>query len=261
MKLTLSIALAASLLFSGCAAFRHSAAWDVVMSSRSHGVDTGDGKDSYINRLHQALSAAGVEHKIVTYSYHFRNAYNEESVDTGIGIVYRDEATPNYPWWIADETHHLPVWLPNWDLDGQLAFFLQRKAEVIAVKNYPGNGAVLSTRATGVAGKPQVPLARNTPKPRTNRSVFAVGITRSHSPRAAKPPVKVQPSSDPLTPRLFGNRGTPAAGATKSNDIAMFRTRHGSDFDPSSSIDRQKMNDLRRQLLNRNQKVRLRPEA
>jgi len=34
--------------------------------------------------------------------------------------------------------HNVPVWLPSWEVDRQVAFFQQRPIEVISVKEYRG---------------------------------------------------------------------------------------------------------------------------
>jgi hypothetical protein len=52
---------------------------------------------------------------------------------------------------------------------------------------------------------------------------------------------------------------TGSAGAD-TRAAELFRTTHGTQFDPGSSIDRAKMNGLRRQLLSRSQRVSLRTQ-
>lgn len=249
MKTTLALALAASLALGGCALFRRSPAWDAVVQSRSHYSDaqSAGAKDGYINHLHRVLTDAGIAHKVVTYQFHFHNVYREEGVQTATAVLYRDETTPRNPWWVMDEYHHVPVWLPNWALDAQLEFFIQRPVEVLAVKEYAVVAARLprlavATHQPAVASAAKHPQHRpmaHAPKVKKHRTLF-VSVTRSHSARTAKPPV-AKTDSDPLTATSLTGHSTSAS-------------------DSGSSVDREKVNEVRQQLLNRNQGVKLRSE-
>jgi hypothetical protein len=256
MKSPLSIALAASLTLTGCALLHRSPTWDAVVKSRSHYSDAAaaSAKDGYLQHLHRVLSDAGVEHKIVTYQIHFHNVYREEAVDTATAILYRDETTPRDPWWVMDEYHNVPVWLPSWALDAQLEFFTKQEVTVISVKEYAGGGA----HQPRVSGQPRSPrrLIASVSKPHKQRTPFAVGITKSHAAPRAKAPA-TQPSTDPLNALTLG--GHSAQNSDPHTD-SLFRSVHGTAFDPGSSVDRQKMDELKRRLLNRNRSVQLRTE-
>lgn len=255
MKTSLSLLLAASLLVSGCSVFRRSPTWESVVTSRSQYSGAADAKDSYLNYLHQVLTDAGVAHKLVTYQFRYRNAYHEEAVESATAILYSDATTPRDPWWVMDEYHHVPVWLPSWDLDAQLEFYTKRPVEVISVKEFPGQRdpepAVASRERT-----PPRSLA-HTAKEKKFRALFADDTTRPKAKKrapAARPPVE----SAPLASNLLSGNTTASDGATASRAEMLFRTTHGTEFDPGSSVDRAKMNALRRQLLNRSQRVSLR---
>lgn len=254
MKSRLALVLSASLLLCGCSVFRQSPTWDSVVASRSqyHSSASLDAKDGYLNHLHQVLLNAGVEHKVVTYQFRYFNPYREESAETATAILYRDSTTPNHPWWIMDEYHHVPVWLPNWEIDAQLEFFIQRKAEVVSVKDYAGRAVEEPTVAT-VTRKSRGTIV-HTPREKKFRALFAAGTDRS-KPR--KSPAKPAPVvGHPSTPKTFSVRKGDAT--VDSRAVSLFRTAHGTQFDPGSSIDRAKMNELRRQLLNRGQRISLR---
>jgi hypothetical protein len=246
MKTPLSIVLAASFALSGCAIFQRSPTWDSVVSSRAHYTeDAAGGKSGYLQYLHQVLSGAGVEHKVVTYQFHFLNTFHEEAIETATAIVYRDETTPRHPWWIMDENHNVPVWLPNWALDAQIEFFIHHKAEVVTSREYASRGPA-QTRFAAADGKSPRSLIAHTPKAPKTRALFASSTTQPRTRRSAAPAER-----EPLSASV---------ATADSRATALFRTAHGTAFDPGSSIDRQKMNELRRQLLSRGQKVRLRPE-
>lgn len=252
MKIPLSIALAASLVLCGCSVFHRSPTWDSVVASRSHYSGSVDAKDSYLNRLHQVLQSAGVEHKLVTYSIHIHNVYGEEGIQTATAILYRDETTPRNPWWVMDEYHHVPVWLPSWALDAQLEFFVKAPVDVISVKEFSGSApqpAVARVKRT----PPQTIV--HTPREKKFRALFSGVGTRTRTEKPVKAHI-ARADSDPLTANVLSGQ----AGASDSKAEAIFRSTHGTQFDPGSSTDRSKMNELRRQLLNRGQRVSLRTQ-
>lgn len=255
MKISLSIALAASLALCGCAILHRSPTWDAVVKSRSHYSDAGSAsaKDGYIQHLHQVLSDARVPHKIVTYQFHYHNAYREEAVDTTTAILYQDDTTARNPWWAMDEYRAVPVWLPSWELDAQLEFFARHPVEIVAVKDY---AFTQPPRLRVSVEKPQPAhrLVASVPKPRKQRSTFAASVPKRHSAPPTQAPAS-EFATDPLTALTLS--GHPASDPHAD---ALFRSAHGTAFDPGSSVDRQKMDELRRRLLSRNRSVQLRTE-
>ncbi len=254
MKLSLSLALSATLLLSGCSVFQRSPTWDLVVRGNTSGGDVTEGKGGYIDRLHQILAGAGVEHKVVTYQYHWLNAYREEAMQAGILIIYRDDSTPSNPWWITDQYRHTPVWVPNTNIEEQVGFFLQQRAEVVSVKEY--GARVPSGKQIATISRRNDRAFAETRPGRAYRSLFADG----QAPRLSiGKPKKTAPSrsrklrvADPISaPTLLGSQ---------TQAVEFFRSKHGTAFDPNSSTDRQKMNELRRRLLTRNQVVGLRTE-
>jgi hypothetical protein len=250
MKISLFLALAASLLLSGCSVFRRSAAWDAVVHVRHEGL--ADGKEGYINQLHRALAEVGVEHKVVSYQYNYRNVYGEEAVGSAVAILYRDDATPRDPWWIMDEYHHVPVWLPSWELKAQLEFFTRHVCEVGAVKEY---GATARDPKLSQSPRRSETVLAQTQPGRRYRTLFAGSLPRLKV-AAAKKSTPAAPASESVFARWFTNR----TSANDDKSSAVFRRVHGTAFDPGSRIDREKMDALRRQLLSRNQIVQLRTE-
>lgn len=249
MKFSLTLALAATLLLGGCSVFRRSPAWEAVMQTPHTGAE--DGKEGYLNDLHRSLSSAGVEHKLVSYQFHYRNVYGEESVGAAVAIIYRDETTPSNPWWIMDESHHTPVWLPNWDLKAELEFFTRHTCEVVSVKDYAA-----SERDPKTAQAPRhlaTTLAR-AQQGRRQRALFAGSLPRLRVAPAKHHETAV--ADDSLFARLFSSR----SASTDEQAQDLFRRTHGTSFDPGSRVDREKLDALRRQLLSRRQIVQLRTE-
>jgi len=257
MKLTLSLALAASIFLSGCSVFQRSPTWDLVVRGNTSG-RVEEGKGCYINHLHQLLTGAGVEHKIVAYQYHSLNAYREESIQAGVLIIYRDDTTPHNPWWITDEYRHVPVWVPNRQVEEQIGFFIQQRAEIISVKEYAASapsgkqiGRSSGNTDRAFADKVDRTFAETRPG-RAYRTLFAGQAPRLSVTKTKKTAPGPRRSTAPLTATTTSGSAAQAAQA--------FRSTHGTTFDPLSSVDREKMNELRRRLLSRNQIVRLRTE-
>ncbi len=253
MKTSLSLFLAAALAMSGCSVFRRSPTWDSVVASRSQYSGSGDAKDGYLNHLHEVLASAGVPHKLVTYQFRYLNVYREESVESATAILYSDDTTPQNPWWVMDDYHHVPVWLPSWELDAQLEFYVKRPVEVISVKEFAGSGAT-EPRVAKSERTPPRSLA-HTAREKKFRALFAGSEARPKTKKPAKRAV-APAESDPLASKLLSGH----ASTSDARAGSLFRTTHGTEFDPGSSVDRNKMAELRRTLLNRSQRISLRTQ-
>ena len=126
MQKSASLTLAACLVLTGCQVFTRSQTWDKVTRTRIDTHGAGDESKAYADALSRELKASHVEHKVVTYQYHYRTRNHEESVGQGTAVIYRDDTHPENPWWIKDETSGRPTWLPNRDVKKQVAFFVRR---------------------------------------------------------------------------------------------------------------------------------------
>src|SRR5438552_439092 len=110
MQKSLSVSLAACLTVAGCS---HSPSpWNTVRSVRVDTRDSDDPSAAYAEHLSGVLKSANVEHKVVTYQFHYRTALREEAVATRTAVLYRDDHNPSNPWWLTDERLNKPVWLP-----------------------------------------------------------------------------------------------------------------------------------------------------
>lgn len=259
MKTSLLLAVAASLLLCGCSVFQRSPTWESVVDSRTQYSGSGveGAKDSYLNHLHQVLTSAGVEHKFVEYQYHYYNVYREASVESATAILYRDATTPSHPWWIMDEYHHVPVWLPNWELKAQLEFFAKHKCDVVAVKDFAGHADAKQQVARVEKSSPRA--FAHTAQEKKFRALFTGNAKPATAPKAPRKRVAAITAVPPPA-KARTERTVAATEPSDSRAVALFRTTHGSTFDPGSSVDRAKMNELRRSLLNRGQRISLRTQ-
>lgn len=105
---------------SGCSLFDSSEAWNIAMHSKVAGRGERGASESYARDLQHELAAHHIEARVVT----FRCAVNPR-FGGGIaksGVLYRNEASPRYPWWFMDNAVARPVWLPNGPVEEQLRF-------------------------------------------------------------------------------------------------------------------------------------------
>lgn len=205
MRLTLPLSLTACLVLAGCGGLRRSPAWEAVVTAR---IDSHDDA-GYAEQLSGVLRDAGIEHKVVTYEFRYRTRLRDEAIETRTSLLYRDGGSARHPWWLVDAHTNNPVWLPGEDLDRQLEFHLHRPATVVSVDGSPAGGEGKRNTAEPEDGQPSL-LARLWPVRKTERSRKVIARTQ----RAASP---------------------------TSHQLAIFRARHGSEFDPASVLDRVKM--------------------
>lgn len=245
MQKPLIVLLASALVLTGCSAFKKSQTWQRVVDSRNDRLADGTGKSTQADRLHAVLAAENVEHKIVTYQFRYRTRLREEAVGTGKAVIYRDTVTPDSPWWVMDENAAFPVWVPNENPDRQLSFYLRRNAEVLAQQDFPAGGSHKSFDAAPAIAAPDSapPMLARARKPATTV------IAR----------VKVKRADVEVLAAVPATRDVPAevldfAQPDRRFD-ALFRTTHGTRFDPRSSADRQKMVELRQTLTARNDEI------
>ena len=102
-----------SLCLAGCSIFQTSPTWDNSVS-RSRNIPADGGSTTYVERHHRSLAAdAGIEHKIVIYQFRYHPAYREDAAGSGTAILYRDDHTPRFPWWVMDEYGTCPSGSPT----------------------------------------------------------------------------------------------------------------------------------------------------
>lgn len=201
MQKPLALSVAACLGLAGCQVFQKSEAWKEAASVRpGSAAHDPDPSHAYAAKLHTALADRGIEHKVITYQYRYTTRLREEAVGTRTAVVYRDESTANYPWWLKDDRLNTPFWLPNGNLDKQVSFYIRRKAEVIETAAYPAQASAGKTLA----------FAKPVPGLRSNRAPIEVA---RQSPEPAKAPAPViavakpkpapaKPASAPAKPRF-----------------------------------------------------------
>jgi hypothetical protein len=235
MQRPLALSIVACLSLTSCQVFEKSKTWETVVSVRpGDAYLQADPSAYYAEKLHVVLLDQGVEHSVVTYQYHYYTNHYEEAVGTRTAVIYRDNDSPGYPWWLKDDRTALPVWLPAGDLDKQISFYCRRKAEVIEKKYYPAHSS----------GKAMAP-----PKHSAQQVQFR-GEVAQRSPQPL-PRVHVAERVQPAI------KGVEAKPVEKKSTFAMlkarleklFRFRNGTDYDPASSVDRRKMEQLKHGLI------------
>lgn len=195
----------ASLALASCSILKKSSVWDAVIRNRPDLSGAADPSAAYAAHMHRVLTAEGVEHRVVTYQFHYVTLLREETVGIRTAVIYRDDASPSSPWWVTDDRLSRPVWLPNGPVEKQLNFVCRARAEVLKLRDFPGSHDARTVLGTG----------RKT----TFRSARESGLG----------PVALGPSQ--------------RAGASRLDEV--FQIRHGTPFDPASVLDRQKMTALR----------------
>ena len=212
----LFLALIGSLGFSGCAAFTTSQTWAKVMQVRPDSYsDEADTSDAYAAKLHGVLKAASVDHKVVTYEYHYTTSLREEAVGTHTAVLYRDNTDPNNPWWLMEDRLARPVWVSGDNLEDQVAFYIHHKVDVVNQKDFP---------ASGGDHKTSVAMARS--------STGYEHAGASHPGRFRAAPASNYYEMAAVLPQPPAQRGA---------YTALFRSVHGTTYDPSSALDRRKM--------------------
>ncbi len=231
------ILLTACLFAAGCGGLRRSPAWETVISSRIDTRDEADPSAAYAEQLSSRLKQAGVEHKVVTYEFRYRTRLREEAVDTRTAILYRDDNHSRDPWWLADDrSAYDPVWLPREDINYQLAFYLHRPATVVSVHHVPGSSdGKKSIKEPAIQG--QTALARLAPVRKTERSWSFLSLFQ---PATAPAKTLRQPGRSKAALVAQASR----VASPNARQLALFRARHGTNFDPSSVTDRLKMERL-----------------
>jgi hypothetical protein len=144
-----------SMALSGCGMFKSSEAWETVMNTKIPGRGDPAQSDAYARQLQHVLAAKGIESKIVTFRYSVNSRgvnvrSDGKSVVTGLSefsvLLYRNDTTPDNPWWMMDNALSAPVWLPNGTLEQQLRFAGRRPLEIVAVRDSSGASAVAASQ-------------------------------------------------------------------------------------------------------------------
>lgn len=211
--------------FSGCAAFTTSPTWEKVMQTRpDSSSDAVDASAAYAAKLHRVLKAASVDHKVVTYQYHYgTHFFHEEAVGNHTAVVYRDNIDPNNPWWLMEDRLSKPIWVSGDRPEDQVAFYIRDQVSVVNEKDYPANGRDY---------KASVAIARSANGYRT---------------AGASHPIRFR--STPSSNYYEMAAVLPQSAAQKSSYAALFRSVHGRAYHSSSAVDRRKMAMLHKDVL------------
>ena len=207
MSKPLALCLATCVALTGCHVFHKSPVWKKVVSTRIALPPEGDASKIYAEGLHRELLAGGIEHKVVTYQYRYRSRLRHDATAERTVVIYRDDTNPKYPWWLKDESSGRPLWLPNGSVEQQLRFYVGRDVEVVSAGD----------------GKELLPVGELDPVLRR--------IARSLR----------------LSPRPAAETAPPVAERLQLPSFhAAFRNIHGTEYDPTSPVDRKKMEAILR---------------
>jgi hypothetical protein len=225
MHKPLFLAILGFLGFSGLTGCAASQTWKTVMQSRAdfHSNEA-DAFEAYAAKLHHVLRDASVEHKVVTYQYHYLSCLRGEEVGTRTAVLYRDDFDPANPWWLMEEDIGRPVWLPGDQPKNQLEFYIHHPVDVVHERDYPGSGkdykstAGIAHPACGTRFAGAVTLVR-----------FRIRPSLKYDETVAAP----LPQSD-----VKGNAYA-----------ALFRSVYGKSYHASSARDRRKMVKLQNDAL------------
>lgn len=287
MQKPLVLSLAVCLGLAGCQIFEKSETWETVMRVRpGDTIHEPDDSAAYAEKLHRVLLEQGVEHIVVTYQFHYYTNHYEEAVTTRTAVIYRDDVNPHYPWWLKDDRIATPFWLPNGDLNHQVSFYALRPAEVIEKQVYPAHGRSGKSVVT-LDHPPQAHLhAENNKKPQPVTRVApvkaapvfpATSVVSAH-PAATKPvtdatrstavtkiqrpapavAVRSQLPAPSASANLSSSSWAPPAaidpvaqGSDDEHLERLFHARNGTKYDPTSAVDRRKMEQIKRRSVER----------
>lgn len=261
-----SLTLAVCLALAGCTGSKQKTTWQKVReTSLDRSPANADSSGAYANRLHKMLLENKVEHKVVTYQFRYQTRLREEAVGTRTTVIYKDNSDPRNPWWLVNERTGNPVWLPGTDLKKQVAFYLQRNAEVTEQKDFSGAEPQLTMPMVAkkeFRSAPAQPtgtlVAKNYPV------VPARGTATTQIVKIKQPPVvettvaqaapKVEPAPfirparfSPASPGVVIPYTKPVPEDVHFDDF--FRRAHGTDYDSSSPLDRRKMETIKHTML------------
>ncbi len=229
------LAFALGLTLAACTGSKPKTTWQKVTDTRPDKVASGeDPSQAYVEKLQKILAEDKVDHRVVTFQYRYETRLRDEAVGTGTAVIYKDNSDPANPWWLMSNRLHKPVWLPGQDLDKQVSFYLRRTAQVIEHRDYVG-GELLG---------PKTMIAKAKPVVRPGEPAVTQ-IAKAQAVRAAAPTVAQSAPRPFARPARFAPAGqdvqipftAPAGGGYET----LFRRAHGTTYDPSSPVDRQKM--------------------
>lgn len=250
-----SITLAVCLTLTACNGSKQKSTWQQVRETKPDKVaSTADPNEAYTKKLNKVLNENKVEHKVVTYQYHYKTRLREEAVGTHSAVIYKDNSDPENPWWLVNERTGKPVWLPGQDLNKQISFYLRRKAEVTEQKVFNGGEPQHAAETMVAKHTPAVPadspaftrIAKVTKPPARMTApaptALAQAAPRSEATQFVRPArFSAGPSEVPIP------FTTPAPAEAQFDD--QFRRAHGTEYDPASPVDRRKMETLKHALL------------
>lgn len=205
---------------------QRSSTWETVRSARVDTRNEADPSAAYAEHLSGVLKSARVPHKVVTYEFQYRTRQSEEAMGSRTAVIYRDGEGSRHPWWLMDERLHQPVWLPGENVEHQIEYYIHRPATITSVDGDKGHG-----------GEGKMIAGAQTAEERPSFLARLFPSRRNEAPR-----LRVRTKPEPVT--VVAAAPVAAEGQITSRALALFRARHGTEFDPGSVTDRVKMEHL-----------------
>lgn len=146
MQKLISLTAGVAVMLTGCQSAKTTQTWNTVKSVRHVAPGVPDRDRAYAAELHKTLQKAGVEHKVVTFTFRHTTRLRAEQIVEGTAVVYRDSGTPSHPWWFMAEHLFNPVWLPTASLQRQIGFYLVRPATITKVEEFSNHPATEPAR-------------------------------------------------------------------------------------------------------------------
>jgi hypothetical protein len=134
------------LVLCGCQTAGKSKAWKAMTNHKIQGFRDPAQSEAYAQSVHELLDANGIENQIVTFTiaadYGFGESQMAAARQTRSAVIYRNEKSPEHPWWLMDNMHNAPVWLPDEPIAQQVQFAEQEFGVSVVAVNEPELPAV-----------------------------------------------------------------------------------------------------------------------
>lgn len=131
-----------------------SKAWKTVTSAKIPGFRDPAQSEAYAESLHDLLDTAGIENRIVTFTiadgYGLAQSQTRARQQVRSAVVYRNEKSPEHPWWLMDNMHSAPVWLPDEPMVQQVQFAEQDSGMIVVAINTPEELPAVAEAPTAV---------------------------------------------------------------------------------------------------------------
>jgi hypothetical protein len=178
-----------AMLATGCQFTAPSPTWELVRKAPHTGPGASERGRTYAEELHKLLQKAGVEHKVVTFTFRYPTSLMIDAPAEDVAVIYKDAASPGHPWWLATDCLWRPIWLPTQSVARQIDFYLARPTQIVSVAEYPAGAPAKSKVRKSRAGSRMTADDAGSKK--------AGGAAEKAPEPVLQPPPGVEPSGQP----------------------------------------------------------------